>query len=117
MLMSLKKVLDSEWLYGVLIIVNIGLFSWLGTVMGGMNDDLNALETQNHKLTQQNQVHELRVKGLGVNNNIQSSIIEQQYDMIIQQQKVIQNYKNTLKWLRDNVLPDSLPKVDPDRII
>ena len=105
----LKKLLDWYWLVIILLIVNLGLFVWLSSTLSQLNEENSNLTKDQIILINENQNLREKNRILMIRSNAQQGLIESQ-------QNLIERYRRTLEWIRENVLPQPEPEYDPDTI-
>ena len=111
-----RKFLDWQWISIILGIIALGLMILLSCRLSEMNADMSRMQKEKIEniLIQKKLSKEVIL--LKTAGQIQRNIIENQHETLEQQHDLLKRYKNTLQWLRDNVLPQPGPQYDPDKI-
>ena len=111
-----RKFLDWQWVTIILCIIVLGLMILLSYRLSGMNADMSKMQKQNIELLLTNEALSKHIILLRSTCQLQKEIIKNQHETLEKQHDLLQRYKNALRWLRDNVLPQPEPQYDPDRI-
>lgn len=116
MLKSLKRFLDWRWLTIVLLVVNLGIVFILAENISKQDSDISTLQQQKGELIEANEILYKTIVDYDKHRGGQQLLINTQREYIERQQMLIERYKATLQWLKDNVLPQPEPEYDPDTI-
>lgn len=111
-----RKLLDWQWISIILGVIVLGLMILLSYRMSQMNADMSEMHKQRLELLHINKDLNKQIILLRTTGQIQKQIIKNQHETLERQQDLLQRYKNTLQWLRDNFLPQPDPPYDPDKI-